>query len=237
MSRPPVASRRSRPRRRRRGCVGAGPRRAWRRSCRRPGPRPGRCGSDRPARPRRAVPASASAALLTPSPVCWEPVPLVCSVISAAFLHADRPWSGPGHCPFWQFLWRCKQTCRPRPPMVADAGGSRASLARSEDDAVGGVEEHLLEQARQITTPDQGGRGGQGRILRSGRGPRYHGSRPPDRASPAWRRCDDTDRSGRRSGSGGGAANASVIGSDRWNGGSVNSKLGFTSRMTASHGS
>ena len=52
--------------------------------------------------------------------------------------------------------------------MAADVGGCRASLARSEDDAVGGVEEHLLEQARQITTPDQGRRGGQGRSVDPG---------------------------------------------------------------------
>jgi len=52
--------------------------------------------------------------------------------------------------------------------MVADAGGSRASLARSEDDAVGGVEEHLLEHARQIATPDQGRRGGQRRSVDPG---------------------------------------------------------------------
>ena len=34
---------------------------------------------------------SAAAASLTSSPVPSEPVPLICSVISAAFLCADRP--------------------------------------------------------------------------------------------------------------------------------------------------
>ena len=41
-------------------------------------------------------------------------------------------------------------------------------MARSEDDAGGGVEEHLLEQMRQISAPDQDRRGGQGRSVDPG---------------------------------------------------------------------
>ena len=57
--------------------------------------------------------ASAAATSLTPSPVPSEPVPLICSVISAAFLCADRSQLGRldavrgfqitfGRFPFWQ---------------------------------------------------------------------------------------------------------------------------------------
>jgi hypothetical protein len=38
---------------------------------------------------------SASAGSLAPSPVPSETMPLICSVISAAFLYPDRLWFGP----------------------------------------------------------------------------------------------------------------------------------------------
>jgi hypothetical protein len=45
--------------------------------------------------PGAAASGSASAVWLTPSPAPSEPTPFICSVISAAFLYADRPSLGP----------------------------------------------------------------------------------------------------------------------------------------------
>jgi hypothetical protein len=108
----------------------------------------------------------------------------------------------------------------------------------SEDDAVGGVEEHLLELPRQVAVP-------------------YQASSGAVRGDPSIRARTMPTDSIARLGSGGPsqspvrwlgpvrtavgqqavAANASVMGSDRRNGESVKPKPGWLARMTASHGS
>jgi hypothetical protein len=95
---------------------------------------------------------------------------------------------------------------------------------------------HLLELARQVAAPRQARRCGQGRSLDASAD--HSGGLGRIRLRRSGPVADAMVRAGQDCGGPAGAgANARVIGSERRNGASVNSKRGFTARRTASHAS
>ena len=107
----------------------------------------------------------------------------------------------------------------------------------SQGDAVGGVEEHLLELARQVAAPYQSGGGGERGSVGAGADHAVGAAAGSGSAGSGQFpvRCCGPVRTavGRLAV----ATKARVIGSDRRNGGSVKLKRGLHSRMTASHAS